>query len=52
MIYKKKYLKKLDLSKERIFRYVYLIYIPKELRESKLYPRRYEGIYFRYLLSS
>ena len=51
-IYEKKYLKKPDLSKERTFGCVYLIYISKDLRESKLYPRGYETIYLKYLLST
>ena len=49
-MYKKKYLKKLDLSKERTFRYIYLVYIPKDVRKSKLYPRGYKVIYLEYLL--
>ena len=50
--YEKKYLKKPDLSKERTFGCMCLVYIPKELRESKLHPRGYEGIYLGYLSSS
>lgn len=50
--YEKKHLKKPDLSKERTFGCVCLVYIPKDVRESKLHPRGYEAIYLGYLSSS
>ena len=50
--YEKKYLKMPDLSKERTFGCVCLVYIPKEVRESKLHPRGYEAIYLGYLSST
>ena len=50
--YEKKHLKKPDLSKERIFGCVCLVYIPKDVRKSKLHPRGYEAIYLGYLSSS
>ena len=50
--YERKHLKKPDLSKERTFGCVCLVYIPKDVRESKLHPRGYEAIYLGYLSSS
>ena len=50
--FERRYNKRPDLSKEKVFECVYLIYIPKDKRESKLHPREYEAIYTEYISST
>ena len=49
LLFERRYNKRPDLSKEKIFKCVCLIYISKDKRESKLHPRGYEAIYIEYI---
>ena len=52
LLFKRRYNKRPNLSKEKVFECVYLIYISKDKRESKLHSRGYEAIYIKYISST
>ena len=52
LLFERRYNKRPDLSKEKVFGCVCLVYIPKDKRESKLHPRGYEAIYIGYMSST